>query len=367
MREKLANTPDKRSQPHTSSADRVLLLAPSQGLGGGIERYVETLEWAFAEKQVACHRVDLKRAGMRAHADMLAECKSILWASSGRTRIVVGHRALLPVATLLASDAHVCGVSLVCHGQEVWSGKSRPRAGAESMLMRRRNVRVVAASSFTAGSLARNCQATVLPPGLSMGWFDKLAAVGADASGPGQGIRLLTAFRLSSWRAKGLPQLVAAVTALGRHDVHLSICGSGDPSPDLIRLVAAHEWCTLRVGTSDDELARELSKADLFLLATRTRAGRYACGEGFGLVLLEAQVAGTAVVAPAHGGCRDAYIQGITGAAPTDETVHSLTSVLAEMLDDKGRLEQMGKYAAEWARQAFAPERYAEQVVRRLL
>jgi hypothetical protein len=27
---------------------RVLLLSPCRGLGGGIERYIETLEWAFA-------------------------------------------------------------------------------------------------------------------------------------------------------------------------------------------------------------------------------------------------------------------------------------------------------------------------------
>jgi hypothetical protein len=28
-------------------SDRVLLLSPSRGLGGGSERYVQTLEWAY--------------------------------------------------------------------------------------------------------------------------------------------------------------------------------------------------------------------------------------------------------------------------------------------------------------------------------
>ena len=43
--------------------DRVLLLSPSRGLGGGIERYVATLEWAFAAEGVECQRLDLSGPG----------------------------------------------------------------------------------------------------------------------------------------------------------------------------------------------------------------------------------------------------------------------------------------------------------------
>ena len=98
------------------------------------------------------------------------------------------------------------------------------------------------------------------------------------------------------------------------------------------RICAA--WCASilaarsRPGLSDRELARQLAGADLFVLATRSRGGRHTSGEGFGLVLLEAQVAGTPVVAPAHGGSHDAYIEGITGLAPMDETAGSLARVM---------------------------------------
>jgi hypothetical protein len=51
---------------------RVFLLTPSPGLGGGIERYAETLEWAFAALGLVCQRVDLQHAGMGAHAGVLA-------------------------------------------------------------------------------------------------------------------------------------------------------------------------------------------------------------------------------------------------------------------------------------------------------
>ena len=274
---------------------KVLLLSPSCGLGGGIERYVETVEWALAAAGVECQRLDVSGTGARAHARLLAQGRAILCADSVPARLVVAHSALLPVAALLARDSATRGVSVLCYGSEMWGSRWRPRGILERRLMRGAGVRIVACSNFTAGSLLRDCHATVLLPSLSRDWLDTLATAAAGRPGRGPGVRLATAFRLSGWRTKGLPQLVEAVTAFGRPDVHLTICGSGNPSAELLRLVSGHSWCVLRPGLSDDDLARELAAADLFVLATRTKRGH---GEGFGFVLLEAQAAGTPVIAP---------------------------------------------------------------------
>jgi glycosyltransferase involved in cell wall biosynthesis len=364
---------------------RVLLLSPSRGLGGGIERYVQTLEWAFAAEGVACQRLDLSGPGPRAHARMLAGAKALLRRDAEPTRLVVAHRCLLPVAALLDREPAVRGVSALCHGSEVWDARWRLRRGVERHLMRRPGVRMVAVSAFSAGALLRDCPATVLPPSLSQPWFGTLAGAasslgpadpgydpsparhGAAVTAAAAGIRLVTTFRLADWRGKGLPELVAAVAALGRPDVTLTVCGSGDPSPELLRLVTGHRWCTLRPGLADGGLAREVAAADLFVLATRTRRGRRCTGEGFGMALLEAQAAGTPVVAPAHGGSHDAYVTGVTGEAPADESVEALTTVLGELLKDPARLAWMGGRAARWAREAFAPERYPRLVTRMLL
>ena len=346
---------------------RVMLLSPSRGLGGGIERYVATVEWAFATEGVECRRLDLSGSGARAHARLLAQGWAALRADPEPARLVVAHRALLPVAALLARHSAVCGVSLVCHGSDVWGSRWRPRRYLERRLMRDAGVRVVACSNFTAGALMRDRRATVLLPALSREWFDTLAAAAAGRPRCGPGARLATAFRLSDWRTKGLPQLVEAVTALGRPDVHLTICGSGNPPADLLRLVSEHSWCVLRPGLSDHDLARELAAADLFVLATHTRNGRSAIGEGFGLVLLEAQAAGTPVIAPAYGGSREAYIEGVTGVAPADESAEALTRTLDDLLKDPARLAWMGEQAAQWTRRAFDPESYAQLTTRRLL
>ena len=355
-------TPEKE----LASADHVLLLTPSHGLGGGIERYLETLEWAIVAQGTSCERVDLSRAGIRAHARMLAQGQRLLRASSEPVRLVVGHRALLPVATLLARESSVRGIWVLCYGQEVWGAGLRPRRVLERRLMRRRDVHMVAISSFTAGALGADCHATILPPALSQRWFDTLVAA-ASAVHPTPGFQLATAFRLADWQQKGLPQLIDAVAALGRNDVHLTICGSGHAPPDLLRLLEGHSWCTLRAGLTDGELAQQLAAADLFVLATRTSHGRHASGEGFGLVLLEAQLAGTAVIAPAHGGSWDAYVEGVTGVAPADETAKALARAIDELVANPARLALLGKRAADWARESFAPERYVQLVARRLL
>src|ERR1700733_3245195 len=115
------------TEKELARTSRVLLLSPSRGLGGGIERYVEALEWAIIGQGTSCQRIDLSRAGIRAHSTMLARGQTLLRASSEPVRLVVGHRALLPVATFLAREPTVCGIWVLGYGLEVWSAGLRPR------------------------------------------------------------------------------------------------------------------------------------------------------------------------------------------------------------------------------------------------
>jgi phosphatidyl-myo-inositol dimannoside synthase len=350
---------------------RALLLSPSCGLGGGIERYVETLEWAFAAQGVEYARVDLNHGDRLsrglAHARMLAQCRNVLRVNQRPTRLVVAHRALLPVASLLMREQSARGISVICHGTDVWGDRPRLRQGIEGWLMQRLKVRVVAVSSFTAGALSGDCAAIILPPGLSRDWFYTLVDSSMRTHLQEKVVSIVTAFRLGDWQGKGLPQLLQAVEMLARTDVSLTICGSGEASPELRSLVNHYPFCSLMPGLSDRELAQKLAQADLFVLATRTRPGRNPSGEGFGLVLLEAQVAGTPVVAPASGGSHDAYLDQVTGVAPAEETAESLYKTLDDLLRDRHRLVQMGQKAAEWARESFSPDRYAARVIAKLL
>jgi glycosyltransferase involved in cell wall biosynthesis len=269
----------------------------------------------------------------------------------------------------LSKSSQVAGISVICHGIDVWGSGRAARRRIESYLMGRKRVRMVAVSNFTAGALWRAGPAAILPPGLSGGWFQTLidASAAGRSAEPQGGQSIVTAFRLSQWRDKGLPELIRAVSDLGHLDIRLTVCGSGPVPPELERLVRAHPLCRLRAGLTDGDLAQELASADLFVLATRSRRGKKPSGEGFGLVLIEAQVAGTPVVGPAHAGSHDAFIDGITGVAPTDETAAALARIIGELMGDPARLRQMGCQAARWARSSFAPDLYASQAVARLL
>jgi phosphatidyl-myo-inositol dimannoside synthase len=345
-----------------------LLLTPSRGRGGGIERYAETIEWALDARGVSYSRMDLDGAGIGAHARLLRECRRRFGPGDGfPVRVIVAHRAMLPATVLLTRHWRSCGISVICHGVEVWAARPKARRALEDRMMRRPGTRVVAVSNFTAGALLSDCQATILPPGLSANWFATLLDAAKAKYYREPGIHLMTAFRLVDFRSKGLPQILAAVARLGRPDVRMTVVGSGPAPDEMCQLIGKYPWCRLRSGLSNEELAAELASADLFVLASRTRRGHDASGEGFGMVLLEAQVAGTPVVGPAFGGSHEAFLCPVTGEAPVDETAESLSAVLDRLLKDPARLEQMGRQAAQWSRKCFAPDAYASRVVSALL
>jgi phosphatidyl-myo-inositol dimannoside synthase len=346
---------------------RALLLTPSRGYGGGVERYAETLDWALRSQGVECHRIDLNSRGLAAHAQLLAQAREHLRANEVPVRLLVAHPALLPVASLLANEPANAGMSVLCHGIDVWGARPRIRGWLEAVLMHGSRVRVVAVSSFTAGVLSKTRMAGILPPGLSRDWFDTLVGASRAARKPNRGIVVVTVFRLADWRDKGLLELLQAIVGLGRADIRLVVCGCGEAPTELRRLLARYDWCTLLIGLSDRDLALQLASADLLILATRTRRSRHPYGEGFGMVLLEAQVAGTPVVAPAYGGSSDAFIDHVTGIAPADESADALRNILGWLLKDPAQLEHMGRQAADWARQCFAPEIYARRAVKALM
>jgi glycosyltransferase involved in cell wall biosynthesis len=341
---------------------KVLLLAPSRGLGGGIERYVDTVQAAFDSSPVRCRRLDLID-GVRPHGTLAKvhfglSVRRAVRSADEPVRLVFAHRNLLPVLRLVDRLDHYGGASVILHGCEIWSGRQRARR-----LLRRGDVRAVAVSQFSAGALVGTCPAAVLPPGVSSSWYQTL--VSTDV--PRDPYRIVTVFRLADWRDKGLPALLTAVRLLGDERVSVEVCGSGPVPPGLAALVDATPFCRLGTGLSDVELARALAGAGLLVLATRTRAGGNAYGEGFGMVLMEAQLAGTPIVAPAYGGSGDAYQPGLTGVAPVDESPEALAAALRPLLDGNELRARMGRAAADWSRARFDPDAYAHHAVATLL
>jgi phosphatidylinositol alpha-1,6-mannosyltransferase len=198
-------------------------------------------------------------------------------------------------------------------------------------------------------------------------WYETLIGAGRKRAGTAKGtISIVTAFRMEAWRSKGLATLLEAIESLDDPRIRLTVCGSGQVPAALAGLAEGRDWCRLVTNPSPGRLAARLAAADVVVLATATGTGGRRWGEGFGLVLLEAQLAGTVVVGPAYGGGRDAYVHGVTGLTPADDSPAALARVLAELIGDDERRAAMGAAAANWAKTRFDPDRHAGDVMQSL-
>ncbi len=169
---------------------------------------------------------------------------------------------------------------------------------------------------------------------------------------------VLTAGRLQ--KRKGHDMMIRALPQI-RHnvpDVLYSIVGEGEERTALERLVAElgmGEHVQFRGETADDELIECYQQCDLFALPNRTVRGDF---EGFGMVLLEAQACGKAVLAGDSGGTSETMSLG-DGEFPQTGTIVScvepgpLAQRVVRLLSDDELRTNMGKAGREWAATRF--------------
>lgn len=347
---------------------RVLAVLPSTALGGGIERYSQAVLGALSTGHVKISHVALNTGTRVGPARKLRFLLELYRAgrdtsAAAPVTVLVFHPALAPAAEIALSLArtHRAETIVFCYGQEIWGLRT-----LERRLIRRGKARLVTISSFSAGALATLGLARLLPPGLDPMWYGRLISVSRLDRSPGASWHLLSVFRLDDCMVKGAYALLECGDRLVARGlpIRLKIAGSGVPPEMLKREVAKRsEWAELVPVPSDDELARLYGWADLFVLATKTSTSHPLSTEGFGIVLAEAQVAGVPVVAPAFGGASSAYLNGVTGVAPVDESVGSLARVLEQLLNDPETLSRLAQNAAIWARHRFDPSEYADTVL----
>ncbi|WP_175648302.1 MULTISPECIES: glycosyltransferase family 4 protein [Protofrankia] len=345
----------------------MLLLAPSLGLGGGIERYLATLEQALDGSGTQVRRVDLLAPGRRPSLTAKAVFAARALAAARRHApircLLVGHPGLVPVAAVVTAAARPPRSFVAFYGTDIWGTRPLRR----TLLTRLSRARPLTISSFSAGAMLSLGVPAVLPPGIDPGWRQTLLSMPRLAVADRTPV-LLTVCRLPQWRGKGVAELVEATRRVRERigAVRLVVAGQGPAPTDLVDLLARVD-AELYVSPSDAQLARLYGAADLFALCTRTRVRAPSSGEGFGIVLVEAQLAGCPVVAPVSGGSSDAYVAGMTGWSPVDESASALAELLEQVLADRVRLVEAGGRAREWARTVTDPDAYAEQTRRLLL
>lgn len=350
----------------------VLALLPSWGVGGGIEAYCAAVFEALESLEVPTSNVALLDANgdlglLRKLRFTITACVTARRLRRELHSILVCHPGLTLVGMLagIVGTTSRTSIKVLFYGQDVWAVPAPLQ-----WLIRITRLGLVTISNFSAAGLLAIGVSTLLRPGIPREAYNAYTAIGCDrGSRTSAGVRIISTFRLIDAEAKGAYVLIEAVERvranLPETPVCLVIAGSAPVPVALRKRAASCPWIELVVSPRLEELAELYRTADVFVLATQpvalgTRSGFV--GEGFGLVLVEAQLAGLPVVAPRIGGSTEAFLPGVTGTMPFDHTPEALETVLTQLVQFAHTRQRLGGNAYEWARREFDPNAYRFRV-----
>jgi phosphatidylinositol alpha-1,6-mannosyltransferase len=253
------------------------------------------------------------------------------------------------------------GVPYCCfvHGEELrLAHTSRDLAWLTRLVLSRATL-IVANSRHTSKVLAREWGVTsrlaIMHPGVDvtrfqpaardaavrarLGWADRpvVLTVGALQQRKGQDMMIRALPRIRS----ACPEVLYVIAGEGWEKAYLA---------DLVARNGVHEAVQFLDLPSDQTLIDCYQQCDLFALPNRQVGWDI---EGFGIVLLEAQACGKAVVAGRSGGTAEAIDPGLTGELVDCETPEPLAAAVIALLRDPERRNVMGARGREFVTQRF--------------
>lgn len=155
-------------------------------------------------------------------------------------------------------------------------------------------------------------------------------------------------------KRKGYDVLLDSFAQLPRNSAELRIIGEGPERPNLERQIfelGLNDSVKLLGQKTRAEISNIYSEADCFVLATRR--------ETFGVVYIEAMLAGLPVIATRCGGPED-FVNDDNGVLVSPESVRELTDAL-KMMIEKSRLYN-AKNLNTWVINTFGPDVIANQL-----
>lgn len=193
---------------------------------------------------------------------------------------------------------------------------------------------------------------------------DAGAPAARDRLGLAQNVPLLLVFGRLVPR-KGVHRLIEALPEIERRvpGTSLVIAGTGPEEKKLKRIAGRTRGRVIFTGRVPDEDAPGLyAAADAFVLPVTDRWFGLEI-EGLGVVLLEAQAAGTPCVTGTSGGTPEAVVNGVTGFVIDGHDSEALVESTVRLLSDPGLTERMARAGRDHVRTGFS-ERQVPQALR---
>ncbi|HQX76461.1 MAG TPA: glycosyltransferase family 4 protein, partial [Thermoflexales bacterium] len=155
----------------------------------------------------------------------------------------------------------------------------------------------------------------------------------------------------------GVDVLIRACALLkDQKDVHVFVGGKGPDRPAMEKFIAENGLANTHLlgFIPDEDLVDYFRAADVFVLPTRT-------GEGFGLVIAEANACGVPVIATRSGAPEEIVQDGITGLLVPPENPAALADAITQLRRQPDLRREMGR-AARLAAEKLDWERNVDQL-----
>lgn len=268
-------------------------------------------------------------------------------------RIVLASH-VFPVGTAALIAALITGgkYAVIFHGLDL----RLARGAWKRFLLRlicRRAAALIANSEATKKDLERLVPASdtaVITPGVERAEYPARDEA-RKALGIGERKKLIVSLARLVPR-KGIDKALEAVATIQKEQtVKYVVLGDGDDRERLEKLACEFGTDVLWIRNAEDDIKRLwLAGADIFLLPTRDEVHDV---EGFGIVFLEAALAGVPVIAGRSGGVEEAVLDGRTGKIVNARLVDEIKEAIQALLGDEKLRSRMGNLAKQRALKEF--------------
>lgn len=219
----------------------------------------------------------------------------------------------------------------------------------------RRTSRLVAEGSrvrdeLLAARIGSPDQYVVVPPGIAIADPPEQAVARTTLGLPAEPPVIAFVARLAAIKRPDRFADVALAVARRHPDVHVLVAGDGDLMGELRQRLTSLGSAVHFVGFRPD-VETVYAASDVVVLTSDN--------EGMPYSLVEAALAGRAVVATDVGSVREVVVDGVTGLV-TQPDVSLLTDGVVRLLDDPEWRREMGRAAADRARVAFGVDRLVD-------
>lgn len=161
---------------------------------------------------------------------------------------------------------------------------------------------------------------------------------------------------------EALPQILKQIS-----NIAYVIAGSGEEINNFkfkIENLKLNDKIILITDADDREKNAWYNACDIFIMPAREIDGDF---EGFGIVYLEANLAGKPVIAGNSGGVRDAVIDGLNGLMVDPESVQDISQAIIKLAKDENLRKKLGKQGRERAVKEFNWEKQTRKIYNLLM